>query len=157
MKMKKEEFKAGKGLMKISGKEVFLFKPEMADADDDEADDDVYKREVQDGEDDEPCTEIDIDVFANGLQEDGKTDNSKVTKFSTLLPKDRETAIRSGWEQTSTDIPDAIHTEETDVNGAAAACAIDPPGASADVVIDESLFEELDEDLDDLDLDDGDD
>lgn len=156
MKLKKEEFKAGKGMMKISGKEVFLFKPEMADADDDEADDDVYKREVIDGEDDEPCTEIDIDVFANELQ-DAKADNSKVTKFSTLLPKDRETAIRSGWEQTSTDIPDADPTEETDVNGVAAACASDPPAASADVVIDESLFEDLDEDLDDLDLDDGDD
>jgi len=156
MKLKKEEFKAGKGMMKISGKEVFLFKPEMADADDDEADDDVYKREVIDGEDDEPCTEIDIDVFASELQ-DAKDDNSKVTKFSTLLPKDRETAIRSGWEQTSTDIPDADPTEETDVNGAAAACASDPPAASADVVIDESLFEDLDEDLDDLDLDDGDD
>lgn len=35
--------------LQISGKEVFLFKPEMADADDDEADDDLsmYRREVK--------------------------------------------------------------------------------------------------------------
>merc|ERR1712168_669205 len=45
MKLKKEEFKAGKGMMEISGKEVFLFRPELADADAEEADDDVYRRE----------------------------------------------------------------------------------------------------------------
>merc|ERR1712168_225126 len=121
MRPKRKEFKAGKGMMKISGKEVFLFKPELADADDDEADDEVYHREDEGDGDDEPCTEIDLDVFANEMQ-DSSVDTSKLTKFSTLLPKDRETAIRSGWEQTSTDIPDADPTEETDVNGAAAAC-----------------------------------
>jgi len=150
MKAKKEEFKAGKGMMKISGKEVFLFKPELADADDDEADDEVYNRESEGDDDDEPCTEIDLDVFANEMQ-DSSVDNSKVTKFSTLLPKDRETAMMAGTMNYAA----AYDTEETDVNGAAAACASDPPD-STDVVIDESLFEELDEDLDDLDLEDDD-
>merc|ERR1719268_787865 len=97
MKAKKEEFKAGKGMMKISGKEVFLFKPELA-----EADDEVYNREVDEDEEDEPCTEIDLDVFANELEEsstgqvEDTSKSSKITKFSTLLPKDRETAMMSG-------------------------------------------------------------
>jgi len=147
MKAKKEEFKAGKGMMKISGKEVFLFKPELADADDDEADDEVYMREGE-GDDDEPCIEIDLDVFANDMQ-DSSVDTTKLTKFSTLLPKDRETAMVAGTMNYAA----PCDTEETDVNGAAAACATDTP-ESNDVVIDESLFEELDEDLDDLDLDD---
>jgi len=157
MKAKKEEFKAGKGMMKISGKEVFLFKPELADADDDEADDEVYNREVDEDEEDEPCTEIDLDVFANELEDSstGQVEDtskaSKITKFSTLLPKDRETAMMSGTMNYA-----ACDTEETDVNGAAAACASNPPDTT-DVVIDESLFEELDEDLDDLDLEDDDD
>jgi len=157
MKAKKEEFKAGKGMMKISGKEVFLFKPELADADDDEADDEVYNREVDEDEEDEPCTEIDLDVFANELEDsstgqvEDTSKTSKITKFSTLLPKDRETAMMSGTMNYA-----AYDTEETDVNGAAAACASNPPDTT-DVVIDESLFEELDEDLDDLDLEDDDD
>jgi len=157
MKAKKEEFKAGKGMMKISGKEVFLFKPELADADDDEADDEVYNREVDEDEEDEPCTEIDLDVFANELEDsstgqvEDTSRSSKITKFSTLLPKDRETAMMSGTMNYA-----ACDTEETDVNGAAAACASNPPDTT-DVVIDESLFEELDEDLDDLDLEDDDD
>jgi len=157
MKAKKEEFKAGKGMMKISGKEVFLFKPELADADDDEADDEVYNREVDEDEEDEPCTEIDLDVFANELEDsstgqvEDTSKSSKITKFSTLLPKDRETAMMSGTMNYA-----AYDTEETDVNGAAAACASNPPDTT-DVVIDESLFEELDEDLDDLDLEDDDD
>jgi len=157
MKAKKEEFKAGKGMMKISGKEVFLFKPELADADDDEADDEVYNREVDEDEEDEPCTEIDLDVFANELEDsstgqvEDTSKTSKITKFSTLLPKDRETAMMSGTMNYA-----ACDTEETDVNGAAAACASNPPDTT-DVVIDESLFEELDEDLDDLDLEDDDD
>jgi len=153
MKAKKEEFKAGKGMMKISGKEVFLFKPELANADDDEADDEVYMRADEDEGEDEPCTEIDLDVFANEMQDSApQTDTSKLTKFSTLLPKDRETAMMAG----TMNYAPACDTEETDVNGAAAACADGQP-TSSDVVIDESLFEELDEDLDDLDLEDGDD
>jgi len=157
MKAKKEEFKAGKGMMKISGKEVFLFKPELADDDDDEADDEVYNREVDEDDQDEPCTEIDLDVFANELEDsstgqvEDTSKSSKITKFSTLLPKDRETAMMSGTMNYA-----ACDTEETDVNGAAAACASNPPDTT-DVVIDESLFEELDEDLDDLDLEDDDD
>lgn len=145
-KAKKEEFKAGKGMMKISGKEVFMFKPELANADDDEADDEVYTREVGEGEEDDgPCTEIDLDVFASELDDtvaDSKSE--KITKFATLLPKDRETAqMAVNMDSFSYD------TQDTDVNGAAAACASNPPD-TVDVEIDESLFEELD----DLDLED---
>lgn len=148
MKLKKEEFKAGKGMMKISGKEVFLFKPELADADDEEADDDVYRREKEEGDEEVACTEIDLDVFSNDA--DDSVDTSKTTKFATLLPKDREVAMLAATNPYAHE-----DTEDMDVNGAAAACADTPD--TADVEIDESLFEELDEDLDDLDLEDGDD
>merc|ERR1719283_238113 len=69
----------------------------LADADDDESDDEIYRR-PDDGEgEDEPCTEIDLDVFASEMQDSGpQTDTSKLTKFSTLLPKDRETAMMAG-------------------------------------------------------------
>lgn len=144
-KAKKEEFKAGKGMMKISGKEVFMFKPELADADDDEADDEVYTREGEAEEDDEPCTEIDLNLFSSELEDTvGDQKSSKITKFATLLPKDRDTALMA-VNMTSF----SYDTEETDVNGVAAACASDTPDA-VDVEIDESLFEELD----DLDLED---
>jgi len=145
MSRKKEEFKAGKGLMKISGKEVFLFKPELADADDDEADDDIYNYERDGDEDAQPCTEIDLDVFAQEIQ-DAPVDNSKLTKVSSLLAKDRENAPTSMSLQGG-----EYYTEEADALGAAAACASNTTDTS-DVVIDESLFE----DLDDLDLEDGD-
>lgn len=149
LKLKKEEFKAGKGMLKVSGKEVFLFKPELADADDDEADDDVYRREKVEGEEEVACTEIDLDVFAKDMQD--TVDISKTTLFSTLLPKDREVAMLA-----ATNPYENVDTEEMDANGAAAACA-DTPNTAVDVEIDESLFEDLDEDLDDLDLEDGDD
>jgi len=144
MSRKKEEFKAGKGLLKISGKEVFLFKPELADADDDEADDEIYKKEIEEGDAEEQCVEIDLDVFAAELQ-NASADDSKLTKVSTLLAKDRETAHAATSSSNYGD--EYCDTEETDVNGVGVACA-----SNTDVVIDESLFE----DLDDLDLEDGD-
>jgi len=147
MNKKKDDFKAGKGMMKISGKEVFLFKPELADADDDEADDEVYRYQNEDEEDDQPCTEINIDVFS-AESNAPHVDNSKLTKATTLCARDRLTA----HAPTSTDFGDESNTESTDVNGLDQACASSETTNSADVVIDESLFE----DLDDLDLEDGD-
>ena len=151
MKSKEKAFKSGgKGLLGVSGKEVFLFKPELADNDDDDADDVVYQREDGEEIDDEPCVEIDLDAFASEL-DDGGVDKmaNKITKFATLCPKDRETAMMA--IDTSSG---RIDQDNTDVPGASAVTAIDPLGAAAaDVEIDESLFEDLDEDLDDLDLD----
>lgn len=168
LKQKKEAFKLGKGI--ASGKEVFLFKPELADADDDEADDEIYKLEREGGDeaDDEPCIEIDVDVFAKELGGGAEASNntatdSKITKFSTLLPKDRETAMLTASMGCGTNY-DEYDTSETDITGADAACApssISEPdggdtaagaGVGDEVEIDESLFE----DLDDLDLEDGD-
>jgi len=146
---KKDDFKAGKGMMKISGKEVFLFKPELADADDDEADDEVYRYNDED-EDEQPCTEINIDVFSAESMSD--VDNSKLTKATTLLARDRLTAHAPTSLSGSGTGYDESNTESTDVNGLDQACATIETTNSADVVIDESLFE----DLDDLDLEDGD-
>lgn len=159
LKQKKEAFKLGKGM--ASGKEVFLFKPELANADDDEADDEIYTLEREgdeDGDDGGPCTEIDVDLFSQELGDDTATDDSKessITKFSTLLPKDREMAMMA--VSMASFAYDENDTSETDITGAAAACAAPEPPAAAtdaagDVEIDESLFE----DLDDLDLEDGD-
>jgi len=138
MNKKKDDFSKGKGLLKISGKEVFLFKPELADADDDEADDEIYNYEKNPEEgDDEPCAEINLDAFAM----DAQVDNSKLTKVSTLSVRDRETAHA----------PTSTSLAATSADNDEAKPSDDNP---SDVVIDESLFEDLD--LDDLDLEEGD-
>jgi len=138
MNKKKDDFSKGKGLLKISGKEVFLFKPELADADDDEADDEIYNYEKNaEEEDEEPCAEINLDAFAMEAQ----VDNSKLTRVSTLSVRDRETAqapTSTSFAATSADNDEAKPSDDN----------------PSDVVIDESLFEDLD--LDDLDLEEGD-
>jgi len=144
MNKKKDDFKTGKGLLKISGKEVFLFKPELADADDEEADDEVYNYRNEEDEDDEPCVEINLDTFAAEL--DASVDNSKISRVTTLHARDRETA------GAPTSKAQYNATDNADTNGLDQACASNENTNSAEVEIDESLFE----DLDDLDLEDGD-
>merc|ERR1712168_628715 len=107
MKAKKEEFKAGKGMMKISGKEVFLFKPELADADDDEADDENYSQyRNEDQEDDGPYNEINIDDYSVEATAAAHIDSTKISRVSTLLAKDRDTAgaptsMATGYDYTN--------------------------------------------------------
>lgn len=154
---KKEDFKSG--MSKVSGREVFMFKPELADADDDEAGDDpnMYRREQE--EDDSKVVEISLEALAASASQ---TDDSRVTKATTLSAKDRATA---NAPTSSTQGPTVNGTATTDVNGLDMACGgsaqndpddgKEPPGDTAlvdGVPIDESLFE----DLDDLDIGDDD-
>lgn len=53
MEKKKADFKAGKSLT-VSGREVFEFRPELVDEDDDEADDTRYADKGDEDEDDDP-------------------------------------------------------------------------------------------------------
>jgi len=137
MNKKEKEFRQGKGLLKISGKEVFMFKPELADADDDEADDGIFNY-GDDGEEEEEdevkCVEIDLETFK--INAENAANDSRITKVHTLHAKDRETATAptSGGGQVDEEEPEADNSNSNDVE------------------IDESLFE----DLDDLDLEDGD-
>ncbi|XP_047137743.1 zinc finger CCCH domain-containing protein 15 isoform X1 [Hydra vulgaris] len=157
MKKKKEEFKSGKGIVKVSGKEVFMFKPELADADDEEADDNIYQREQDPLEEDVKVQDIDLESFASSVK--SSIDDSIATRVSTLSVKDRESvgqpSTLNGCE--SVGQPSTINgavTKTTDDN------TLDPSSdliTSNDVVIDgipvdESLFE----DIDDLDIGDDD-
>lgn len=158
MNKKKEDFKTGKLISKISGKEVFLFKPEMADADDDEADDDfsMYRRRDNEDEEEEeqaPVHEIDLEQFSmSATASAAHIDNSRISKAASLLARDRERFGPLAPENNNT-----TYSNTTDVNGSAQASGTTQP-ATADVVldgvpVDESLFEDLDlDDLDDLDM-----
>jgi len=162
MSKKKEDFKTGRLISKISGKEVFLFKPEMADADDDEADDDFtgqYRRRDEGEEEEEqaPVHEIDLEQFSMSATASSAAhiDNSRISKAASLLASDRERFGPLAAENNNT-----TFSKTTDVNGKAQACASksDTTKPAADVVldgvpVDESLFEDLDlDDLDDLDM-----
>jgi len=153
MSKKKEEFKSGRIMSKISGKEVFLFKPELADADDDEADDDMsmYRRHNQeDGEeeDDTPCAEINLESFAADAAGAAAND-TRVTRVKTLLAKDRENV--SGPSMAANDEETKIDdTSHADTNGLDQASSLLQDDVLDGVPVDESLFE----DLDDLDIED---
>lgn len=150
MAKKEKEFKSGRIISKISGKEVFLFKPELADADDDEADDDMslYKRSDENEEDGGPCTEINLEEFAADAAKSAPVQNldNKLTRVSTLLAKDRDTAYAPPSSTVPDDAPTINDTSHTNgVNGLQGACAADI--VIDGVPVDESLFEDL-EDLD---------
>lgn len=152
MNKKKEDFKTGRLLSKISGKEVFLFKPEMADADDDEADDDVsmYRREPVEGEEEDqgPCTDIDLEQFS--MTTAGTVaqhiDSKGISQASSLLASERDAY---GPLAPTINNNTTIDTSQTDVNGLDQACASTADTALDGVPVDESLFQ----DLDDLDID----
>lgn len=161
MNKKKEDFKTGRLLSKISGKEVFLFKPEMADADDDEADDDLsmYRRDAlmeEIEEDQAPCAEINLEEFSMeaAAASAAHIDNTKISKAASLSVKER--AQLGGLAPTieNNNMP-VTNTRTTDVNGLNQACASTTDTSQGDVIldgvpVDESLFEDLD--LDDLDM-----
>jgi len=150
MSKKKEDFKTGKLLGKISGKEVFLFKPEMADADDDEADDEISKfRKEQLGEavDEGPCQEIDLEQFSMNASAAHINDKG-ISKASSLRASERNPYGPACNGDTTSE------TSKTDVSGLSQASG---GGGTAEpsldgVPVDESLFQDLD--LDDLDIDD---
>lgn len=165
MTKKREDFKAG--VNKASGKELFLFKPELADADDDDAsaDLDIYRRR----DDEEHEAETVVEVSLEGLAASARIsyDTSTVTKASSLSAKDRnqnaptssvtstENTLVNGFrgissvDENGLDMATGSTENSSESNQASAEAAVIVDG----VPVDESLFE----DLDDLDLDDDDD
>ncbi|XP_015280252.1 PREDICTED: zinc finger CCCH domain-containing protein 15 [Gekko japonicus] len=144
MERRKADFKAGKALV-ISGREVFEFRPELVDADDEEADDTHY---VQGSGEDE----------VKQLQEPSYVRDPRkepllfVLRVSTYTPAEKDDnklseASGGGLENgEESDSEDASDMEEAQENG-----IIDA------VPVDENLFtgedlEELEEELNTLDL-----
>ncbi|XP_061647100.1 zinc finger CCCH domain-containing protein 15 isoform X1 [Phyllopteryx taeniolatus] len=155
MEKKKADFKAGKSLV-VSGREVFEFRPELVDDDDDEADDTQYAdKEDEDDQDKMDTTQVqDIDLSRFVPQE---VDHTGIT----VAAMDRFTS-RSRSQMKDQD--------NAELNGACGGSeANGPSGAEEagggededdkDVPVDENLFtgedlEELDEELNTLALDD---
>jgi len=151
MTKKREDFNAG--VNKASGKELFLFKPELADADDEDAsaDMDIYRRR----DDDEQETGTVVEVSLEGLAASAKSssDSSTATKALSLSAKDRDinaptssrsTSTANGPETTSSADVNGLDmatgsTEDNSKSQAEAAVVVDG------VPVDESLFEDLDD------------
>eukprot|EP00794_Sanderia_malayensis_P017356 gene17356-19090_t len=148
---KKEDFERGKSIGKVSGRELFLFKPELADDDDEEAADDpnLYKREVE--EDDTGVIEISTEALASIAQQaDGS--GTKATSLSANKTQDSHDKN----ENTSLDEKPSGRPA-ADLNGAEQACAAKVVENDSNdqilldgIPVEESLFED---DVDDLELD----
>lgn len=165
MEKKKADFKAGKSLV-VSGREVFEFRPELVDDDDDEADDTQYAEDDSDNDDAEEeidTTEVqDIDLSRFVPQE---VDNTGIT----VATMDRFTS-RNKTEPTKTDNEEQLNGAcgGAEANGLSGAEGDGEDGEREDkeeeeeeeeVPVDENLFtgddlEELDEELNTLALED---
>ncbi|XP_042289405.1 zinc finger CCCH domain-containing protein 15 [Thunnus maccoyii] len=158
MEKKKADFKAGKSLV-VSGREVFEFRPELVNDDDDEADDTRYaNKEDEDEEEEIDTTEIqDIDLSRFVPQE---VDNTGITVAST----DRFTS-RNKTQPTGADNEEQSNGACGGDGGAEANGLSGAEGGGEDgeeeeeVPVDENLFtgedlEELDEELNTLALED---
>ncbi|XP_034284932.1 zinc finger CCCH domain-containing protein 15 [Pantherophis guttatus] len=153
MERRKADFKAGKALV-ISGREVFEFRPELVDADDEEADDTHYIQGTGEDEVDElvRINDIDLNLYVpKDVDETGITVAS-LERFSTYASTEKDDnklseasggGLENG-EQSDLD-PDS------DMEG-------NPENGVIDAVpVDENLFtgedlEELEEELNTLDL-----
>ncbi|KAM4729681.1 zinc finger CCCH domain-containing protein 15 [Anableps anableps] len=155
MEKKKADFKAGKSLI-VSGREVFEFRPELVDDDDDEADDTQYADETK--EEDEEETDItdiqDIDLSRFVPQE---VDHTGITVASTdRFSSKNETAIADNEEHLNSACGGA---EANGLSGAEGGGEDGGGDDEEDVPVDENLFtgedlEELDEELSTLGLED---
>ncbi|MED6238222.1 hypothetical protein ATANTOWER_013187 [Ataeniobius toweri] len=155
MEKKKADFKAGKSLI-VSGREVFEFRPELVDDDDDEADDTQYADETKEEDEEETdTTDVqDIDLSRFVPQE---VDHTGITVASTDRFSSRnEMAKAENEEQLNGACGGG---EENGLSGAEGG-GEDGGGEDGDVVpVDENLFmgedlEELDEELNTLGLED---
>ncbi|XP_014871811.1 zinc finger CCCH domain-containing protein 15 isoform X2 [Poecilia latipinna] len=151
LEKKKADFKAGKSLI-VSGREVFEFRPELVDDDDDEADDTQYADETK--EEDEEETDLtdvqDIDLSRFIPQE---VDHTGITVASTDRFSSRnEVATGDNDDQLNS----ACGAEANGLSGGEDGGGEDE---EEDVPVDENLFtgedlEELDEELNTLGLED---
>uniref|UniRef100_A0AAR2IJ57 Zinc finger CCCH domain-containing protein 15 n=1 Tax=Pygocentrus nattereri TaxID=42514 RepID=A0AAR2IJ57_PYGNA len=157
MERKKADFKAGRSLG-VSGREVFEFRPELVNDDDEEADDTEYIEE----DDDEVSQEVeaeeefqDIDIARFILKE---VDNTGITvaaadRFTSRVPPNGETDDHK-LSEASGGAENGEHSEDQTLeeNGESA-------GEETEAVpVDENLFtgedlDELEDELNTLDLD----
>lgn len=158
---KKDDFKSGRIVGKVSGREVFMFKPELieADADDDEATEDmsIYRRVDDDDEEGARITAKEVtleemSIAAIEVDGTGTVDISNSAAERLKLNQATSATVENLNKQT----PD---TTEVDENGLDEACGgTDLPDEDTDaalvngIPIEESLFEE--DDIDDLELED---
>lgn len=160
---KKKEFAKGKNT--VSGRDIFLFKPELAENDGDDEDGGAfdYRKRGDDGEIiDEEAVFRELTLESIAL-EAAQIDDTKITKALTGMSVKERLAHTSHQKPDEDRLPPPNHaTMNGDTNGLAEATGgLDEQAAAAaatldDVPIDESLFEDLD-DLEDLDIEDDDD
>lgn len=157
---KKDDFKAGRIVGKVSGREVFMFRPELveADADDDEATEDmsIYRR--MDDEDDDVnnrTIEVTLEEMCNAAHEVDGTGTVDVSSSAAERLKHNQapsTTVENGERQ----IPDTTEADENGLDEACGGSEIPDEDTDAALVngipIEESLFEE--DDIDDLELED---
>jgi len=156
-KKKKQDFTAGR-MLGISGREMFTFNPDLLQADDDEADDVVYKHSDSEEEEegDVQVREINLDALAAEAREADDSGTKAVEGRLKTQVEDNEEACKLGIaaalpEKTEND------TDSTTIDPLAA--TINGDVIAGDTPIDENLFdgEDLDlveEELDELELDD---
>ncbi|XP_033101742.1 zinc finger CCCH domain-containing protein 15-like [Anneissia japonica] len=161
MTKKKNDFKQGKALG-LSGREVFEFKPELADADDEGADDTKYEREVEDEEevDTGPVKEITLEAMGSLATEVDNTGtissgSQREGPVSATMENSLPGASQMEDESSKLGMAGALPSDATQVNGV----PIDEGVfAGEDVPVDEDLFtnelDDLDDELDGIDLDD---
>ncbi|XP_060112984.1 zinc finger CCCH domain-containing protein 15 [Heteronotia binoei] len=153
MERRKADFKAGKALV-ISGREVFEFRPELVDADDEEADDTHYVQGTGEDESDELVSVNDVDLnlyVPKDVDETGITVASleRFSMYTSAEKDDNKLSEASGGgleNGEQSDLEDSSDAEDAQENG-----IIDA------VPVDENLFtgedlEELEEELNTLDL-----
>ncbi|XP_061464251.1 zinc finger CCCH domain-containing protein 15 [Rhineura floridana] len=153
MERRKADFKAGKALV-ISGREVFEFRPELVDADDEEADDTRYIQGAGEDEIDELVCVNDVDLnlyVPKAVDETGITVASleRFSAYTSTEKDDNKLSEASGGGLENGEQSD--YEADSDMEGTQENGVIDA------VPVDENLFtgedlEELEEELNTLDL-----
>lgn len=156
MEKKKADFKAGRALG-VSGREVFEFRPELVDDDDEEADDTKYTKDDDDYSDDGSNEVNDIDDIQDldlARFVPKEVDNANITvasadRFSTRPTNDTDDNKLS--EASGGAMENGEHSQDQTLEDG-------EDNESEDVPVDENLFtgedlDELEEELNTLDLD----
>lgn len=156
MEKKKADFKAGRALG-VSGREVFEFRPELVDDDDEEADDTKYTKDDDDYSEDGSNEVNDIDDIQDldlARFVPKEVDNANITvasadRFSTRPTNDTDDNKLS--EASGGAMENGEHSQDQTLEDG-------EDNESEDVPVDENLFtgedlDELEEELNTLDLD----
>ena len=151
---KKSDFKSGK-MLGITGRDMFEFNPDLIEQDDDEADEGVIEREMEEEDDEVRVQDINLDAFDHyeGSGDATKAPESRVPMTNGHPEKDEDAKLSEAGA-----LPPENNMRETD-EAIAVAMAATMNGDIGDIEIDEDLFDgedldQVEEDLDTLDLDD---